>query len=102
MIPQHKLVPGKTYYIYQICPYFPPDFYKGTLIVKTRIGVCRFSDMYAFKPLKYLGELDFGTNAFFYDAEKVKENAIKARLQMEKRALDMILKRIVNEEFTWV
>jgi len=37
----------------------------------------------------------------FYDFNKV-VNAKKARENMEKRALDMILKRLVNEHFEWI
>jgi hypothetical protein len=36
----------------------------------------------------------------FYDSHKVK-NAKKARENMEKRSLDIILKRLVNEHFEW-
>uniref|UniRef100_A0A6C0D1V7 Uncharacterized protein n=1 Tax=viral metagenome TaxID=1070528 RepID=A0A6C0D1V7_9ZZZZ len=38
----------------------------------------------------------------FHDIEQVKENKKKAIQSMEKRALDKILKRIVNEEFQWL
>jgi len=37
----------------------------------------------------------------FLDIETVKENAKCAIQNMEKRALDMILKRLVNEHFEW-
>ena len=37
----------------------------------------------------------------YYDVEHIKQNAIQARKNMEQRALDKILKRIVNEEFQW-
>jgi hypothetical protein len=40
----------------------------------------------------------------FYDAEeidKIRENAKKAREQMEQRTVNMILKKLVNEEFQW-
>jgi len=36
----------------------------------------------------------------YYDVCKM-NNAKKARYDMEKRALDMILKRLVNEHFEW-
>ena len=42
----------------------------------------------------------FDTNNNFYDAEKVK-SAKKAFQSMEKRSLDMVLKRLVNENFEW-
>jgi hypothetical protein len=37
----------------------------------------------------------------FHNIEEVKENKKKAMQTMEKRSLDMILKRVVNEEFQW-
>jgi hypothetical protein len=37
----------------------------------------------------------------FYDFEEIRENAQKARHQMEERALNKILKELVNEEFEW-
>ena len=37
----------------------------------------------------------------FYDIQEIRDNARKARQNMEQRALDKILKRIVNEEFKW-
>lgn len=42
-------------------------------------------------------------NNKYYDVEemKVKVAAEKARQQMEHRSLNMILKRVVNEEFQW-
>jgi hypothetical protein len=42
---------------------------------------------------------------YYYDIEpfkyEIKRMAEKARQQMEQRALDKILKRLVNEEFQW-
>jgi len=37
----------------------------------------------------------------FHDIKKVKENGKKAIQSMEKRSLDMVLKRLVNEHFEW-
>lgn len=37
----------------------------------------------------------------FYDIDQLKENAQRSRQHMEQRALDKILKRLVNEHFTW-
>jgi hypothetical protein len=48
-----------------------------------------------------------GINEFFfeddlyYDLNKIRDNANKARNQMEWRALDKILKGLVNEHFQW-
>jgi len=37
----------------------------------------------------------------FHDIDQVKENKKNAIQSMEKRTLDMILKRLVNEHFEW-
>ena len=39
----------------------------------------------------------------YYDAEEMKArvNAEKARQQMEERSLQMILKKVVNDDFKW-
>jgi hypothetical protein len=37
----------------------------------------------------------------FYDLEEIREKSRLAKQAMEKRALDTILKRIVNENFEW-
>lgn len=43
----------------------------------------------------------FHEEDYYYDPEKIRENAQKARQQMESRALNKILKQIVNETFYW-
>jgi hypothetical protein len=43
----------------------------------------------------------FFESDIYYDLEKIREKAKNAKQQMELRALDIILKRIVNEEFKW-
>jgi hypothetical protein len=45
--------------------------------------------------------VDFSKKDIFYDAEKVKKNSTYARECMEQRSLDIVLKRLVNEEFEW-
>lgn len=37
----------------------------------------------------------------YYDWDEIRDNARKAREAFEKRALNQILKRLVNEEFQW-
>lgn len=39
--------------------------------------------------------------SLFYDPEEIKKNAQKAIQTMEHRTVNMILKRLVNEEFQW-
>jgi GTPase SAR1 family protein len=40
-------------------------------------------------------------NDIFYDIEEIRENARKARESMEHRSVNLILKRLINEEFEW-
>jgi hypothetical protein len=40
-------------------------------------------------------------NDEFHDVEKIRDNSQRAIETMEQRSLNMILKRIVNEEFEW-
>jgi hypothetical protein len=49
----------------------------------------------------YLGALSLDTKDIFYDWEEIREKSKRARQQMEQRSLNMILKRLVNEEFQW-
>lgn len=37
----------------------------------------------------------------YYDWDKIRDDAQKARYAFEQRALNQILKRLVNEEFQW-
>ena len=37
----------------------------------------------------------------FYDIEEIRENAKKARESFEYRSVNLILKRLINEEFEW-
>jgi hypothetical protein len=43
----------------------------------------------------------FYADDYYYDPEQIKRNAQKARDKMEHRSLNMVLKRLVNEEFQW-
>ena len=56
---------------------------------------------FMYTPRKYELYVDFYPNDIVYDLEKIIENGKKARQAMEQRALDTILKRIVNEHFEW-
>ena len=53
------------------------------------------------KPRKIKPNAVFTPNDIVYDLEEIKENGKKARQNMEQRALDKILKRLVNETFEW-
>ena len=45
--------------------------------------------------------VSINNNDIVYDLDKIKDNAKKAKEQMEKRALDIVLKGLVNEHFQW-
>jgi len=51
--------------------------------------------------VNYLGALSLDSNNIFYDWEEIREKSKRARQQMEQRSLNMILKKLVNEEFQW-
>jgi hypothetical protein len=53
------------------------------------------------KPRKIKPNAVFGPNDIVYDLEEIKENGQKARHTMEHRALNIVLKRLVNETFEW-
>ena len=53
------------------------------------------------KPEKLKGDAFFSPTDTFYDLEEMREKGEKARQAMEQRALDIILKRLVNETFQW-
>jgi hypothetical protein len=97
--PFHELEPGREYYILS-CKGYKCNKYKGTF------HVYRYShmggDRYAFawfhsNSLSYY----YTGDDEFYDVEKIRENAQKAIQTMEHRTVNMILKRLVNEEFEW-
>ena len=41
------------------------------------------------------------TDDIYYDWDEIRNNARKARESFEHRALNKILKRLINEEFQW-
>lgn len=49
----------------------------------------------------YLGVLLLHQRNSCYDLEEIRDTAKRARQQMEQRALNKILKRLVNHEFQW-
>ena len=102
MVPHNKLIPGKEYYIYQpSTTKIPHAFYRGTFIRKHMFGMLNLFDASFLKPLEYIGELNFDKTEMYYDLDIIKQKSINAIQTMEKRALDMILKRIINEDFVW-
>ncbi len=93
------------------------NFYKGTFRgVHSLQGTLIFNDVIEMKsePATFRGHsgyyvsmkrnnlMFFPKDVYtFHDIEKVKEHGKIAIQNMEKRALDMVLKRLVNEYFEW-
>jgi hypothetical protein len=106
MIPYENMIGGKKYYIHlPSCEYYEDEYYRGTYMGKFRsyyqpIATFEYvfkiaSGIVAFMPDRLCCDI----RAVFYDPEIIKENAEKARQSMEKRALDIILKKLINEDF---
>ena len=110
MISYTDLVAGKEYYIITYdAQYYKGMIFKGyhaafdnvnevpghrlnlNMMFKQKTTDMRRAPYYLFYEIDY-----------YYDPEKIKENAQLAKQSMEQRALDMILKRIVNEHFEWL
>ena len=53
------------------------------------------------KPRKIKHNAVFTPNYIVYDLEEIRENGKQAREAMEQRALNIVLKRLVNEHFEW-
>jgi hypothetical protein len=74
--------------------------YIGTIRDKYGYIICKFRDVMD-KQLSEIGISYFSREYTFYDIEEIIDNGKKARQTMEQRALDMILKGLVNEQFQW-
>lgn len=98
MISYRDLVPGKEYYIQT---YDTHLCFKGMIFNDYQreidIDVININMNFTRAKCRHL----FFEEDYYYDPEKIKDNAQKARQQMEQRTLDMILKRLVNEYFQW-
>ncbi len=79
--------------------YFTQPLYTFPYIVLTFVTSIKNGKKYKFH------EVIFDEQDKYYDATEyithIKQKAIYAREQMESRALDKILKRVVNEHFQW-
>jgi hypothetical protein len=98
MISYRDLVPGKEYYIQT---YDTHLYFKGMIFNDYQraidIDVININMNFTRATCRHL----FFEEDYYYDPEKIRENAILAKQSMEQRALDMILKRVVNENFEW-
>ena len=80
--------------------YFTQPKYDFPYIVLAFVTCIKNGTMYT------VSEALFDKQDKFYDAEeyinKIKEQAMEAKEQIETRAVDKILKGVVNEHFRWV
>ena len=94
-----ELETGREYYILS-CDGYTCKKYKGIF------DVYRYSymsgDRYAFAWF-YNNSLScsYTEDDEFYDVEKIRYNSQKAIQKMEQRSLNIVLKRLVNDEFQW-
>ena len=101
MISYRELVPGKEYYIQT---YDTHIRFKGIIFndyqtaIDMVIGYHQVTNM-NFTRKKY--DHIFFEEDYYYDPEIIREKSQLAKKTMEQRALDIILKRVVNEEFQW-
>ena len=89
----HDLKPGREYYILRYNGKKQKgifDTYRYSYMSGDKEAYAWFNNSYY-----YIYDDDF------YDVEKIKESAQWARQTMEHRSLNMILKKLVNEEFEW-
>ena len=85
----HRLKKGKQYIIKH---HDTGKIYRGTFDFMTSIMVImKNGDK----------KIQFMYDDYFYDVEDIKEKGRKAKQAMEQRALNKILKKIVNENFEW-
>jgi len=113
MISNDQLVNGKKYIIYHKnedkLTSFSKGIFRGLHIINQKlifIDVIKRvredlpSGRFALSLYNYDIVL-YENDIYIHDIEKVKENAIHAIQCMEQRALDKVLKRLVNEQFEW-
>ena len=106
---------GKEYIVSYDKTIHNKAFYKGIFIERREIKGSRlisnrrdhFVDRYENVTMWYsLFSINGDKTCFFesdtyYDLKKIRDNANNARNSMESRALNKILKNVVNEEFEW-
>lgn len=80
--------------------YFPP--YRNVLCdVKVRIKNKSRSNIKLISESILVQFISINKNDIIYDLDKIKKDSTKAKESFEKRCLDQILKRLVNETFEW-
>jgi hypothetical protein len=105
-----KLIVGNEYYILHIGIKFKGKYktsfsnehccyYSFTNVQMKTFGNSKFSDP-KYSIIEYSHYVFTDTDTF-YDIQQIRINKIKAIQCMEQRSLDIVLKRLVNENFQW-
>jgi hypothetical protein len=105
-----QLIVGNEYYILHIGIKFKGKYkmfysnehccyYSFIDVEMQTIGDSKFGDL-KYSIIKYSHYVFTGVDTF-YDIQQMRVNKIKAIQCMEQRSLDIILKRLVNENFQW-
>ena len=77
--------------------YFPPNI---LFLWDVKVRIKNKSNTKKSEPI-IVNFVSINKNHIIYDLDKIKQDAKKAKETFENRALDKILKRLVNEEFQW-
>jgi len=82
---------------------FLGSVYEGTMVkLYPNPDVIKMRNVTLFGITNKKSEYSFFSKDFdFYDIQEIKENATKAKQKMEQRALLIILKRLINDDFYW-
>ena len=77
------------------------DYYSSQQYLFGNVGRVNkpYNVKYAIKPLKIFSQSDQYIK--FYKMQQILEKSKEAKENMEKRALNTILKKLINEEFYW-
>lgn len=103
MISYRHLIPGKEYYIksYDTQQYFKMIFIDYQTSLNHVLSFDYHINMNMIFKRNDTMHL-FYQEDYYYDPVKIREKSQNARQTMEQRSLNIILKRLVNEEFQWL
>lgn len=77
--------------------------YEGTMVkLYPNPDVIKMRNVTLFGIANKKSEFSFFSKDFeFYDVQEIRDNAQKAIQSMERRALKIILQRLINDDFEW-
>jgi hypothetical protein len=77
--------------------------YEGTMVkLYPNPDVIKMRNVTLFGIPNKKSEFSFFSKEFdFYDIQEIRDNATKAKQQMEQRSLRLILQKLINEDFFW-